>query len=123
MAAIHDDVFDIGLTAAAASGSRLDILAADPGLVYATVTTNTLGNSTAAMTGPANSTAAVSGREIYFPAIGAGTVTNTATAGFWAITNGASKVIASGALTTAQAVTSGNTFSLDEVAVSILDAT
>jgi hypothetical protein len=61
---------------------------------------------------------------ISFPAIAAGTVTNTSTANYWAITSTASsKVIASGPLTTGQAVTSGNTFSLDQVNLFIRDAT
>lgn len=42
MAAIHDDVFDDGLDAAQSTGTRLDLLVADPVLSYATVTTNTL---------------------------------------------------------------------------------
>ena len=126
MAAIADSVLQ-DLTAGAASGNRLDLLNADPVLTYASVTANTLGNATADMTGPAPSTAAASGVEIIFPTIAAGTVTDTAVAGYWAITNGGSggdsdAVLASGALTATQAITSGNTFSLDAVAVSILDA-
>lgn len=120
MAAIHDDVLG-NLDAGQSSGTRLDLLAADPGLTYATVTTNTLGNSTATMTGPITATSGT-GVSISFPAIAAGTVTNTATAGFWAITNQTSKVIATGPLTATQAVTSGNTFSLDEVNLFIRDA-
>jgi len=120
MAAIHDDVLK-DLTAGAASGTRLDLLNADPGLVYATVTTNTLGNSTAAMTGPITATSGT-GVSISFPQIAAGTVTDTATAGFWAITNQSNKVIATGPLSATQAVTSQNTFSLDEVNLFIRDA-
>jgi hypothetical protein len=75
------------------------------------------------MSGPAASTQAASGVEILFPAITAGTVTDTNTAGFWAITNQINKVIATGALSATQAITSGNTFSLDQVSVAILDAT
>lgn len=127
MAAIADSVLS-DLTAGAASGNRMDILGSDPGLTYATVTTNTLGNSTDDMTGPAASTAAASGMEIIFPQISAGTVTATSGAKFWAITNGgaggaSNAVLASGALSATQAVTATNTFSLDAVAVSILDAT
>ena len=123
MAAIHDDVLG-NLDAGQSSGTRLDILAADPGLTYATVTANSLGNSTAAMTGPVTATSG-NGVMISFPAIAAGTVTNTSTANFWAITNQTSKVIASGPITTgsAQVVTSGNTFSLDKVNLFIRDAT
>ena len=78
MAAIHDDVLG-NLDAGQSSGTRLDILAADPGLTYATVTANSLGNSTAAMTGPVTATSG-NGVMISFPAIAAGTVTNTSTA-------------------------------------------
>jgi len=126
MPAIADSVLD-DLTAGAISGNRMDILGSDPGLTYATVTTNTLGNSTADMTGPVDSTAAVDGRSIKFPQISAGSVTATSGAKFWAITNGGAggasdAVLASGALSATQAVTATNTFSLDEVSVTIRDA-
>lgn len=126
MAQIADSVLG-DLTAGAVSGNRLDLLAADPVLSYATVTTNTLGNDTATMTGAVTASSGT-GVQAYFPAITAGTVTNDGTAGYWAITNGGSggssdAVLASGALTTTQAVTSGNTFSLDRVSLFIRDAT
>lgn len=122
MAAIHDNVLG-NLSAGKVSGTDMHICSTDPGVTYATVTANTLGTATDTMTGPAASTQAASGVEILFPQISAGTVTNDGDATHWAITNGSSQIIASGALSASQTVTSGNTFSLDQVSVAILDAT
>lgn len=120
MAAINDEVFDQGLDYADTNGTRIDICSIDPGLTYATVTGNTLGNDTV-NTGVTQD-GAVDGRRVIVPAITAGSVTGTGTATHWALTNGTDTVIASGALTSSQAVTSGNTFTLDAISITIRDA-
>lgn len=127
MAAINDTVFDNGLTTVDTNGTRIDITSTtggDPGTTYATVTANTLGNATVNTGAPGNSTSGT-GRSVQVPAITTtnGAVTNTGTAGWWALNNGSTTVYASGALTTSQAVTSGNRFTLDLVEISIRDAT
>ncbi len=66
---------------------------------------------------------ATDGRRVIVPAITAGSVTGTGTATHWALTNGTNTVIASGALSASQAVTSGNTFTLDHISITIRDAT
>ena len=120
MAFINDEVFDQGLDYADTNGTRIDIVSTDPGGTYATVTGNTLGNDTV-NTGTTEA-GATDGRRVIVPAITAGSVTGTGTATHWALTNGSDTVIASGALSSSQAVTSGNTFTLDAISITIRDA-
>lgn len=121
MAFINDEVRDQGLDWADTNGTRIDICSTDPGGTYATVTANTLGNDTV-NTG-ATENGAVDGRRVIVPAITAGSVTATGTATHWALTNGTDTVVASGALSASQAVTSGNTFTLDAISITVRDAT
>ena len=121
MAAINDEVFDQGLDWADTNGTRLDIVSTDPGLTYATVTGNTLGNKTSYSVGVTEDGAA-DGRRVIGQAITDGTVSGTGTATHWAITNGTDTVVASGALSASQSVTSGNTFTLDAISITIRDA-
>lgn len=120
MPAINDLVFDQGLNYADTNGIRIDICSADPGLVYSNVTTNTLGNDTVNTGAPQDGV--TDGRRVVVPAITAGSVTATGTATHWALTNNVDTVIASGALTASQAVTLGNTFTLDAISITIRDA-
>lgn len=122
MAFINDEVFDQGLDWADTNGTRLDITSTDPGGTYATVTANTLGNKTVGVTAAENADTGT-GRQVTVPAITDGSVTGTGTATHWAIHNGTDTVVASGALTSSQSVTSGNTFTLDEILITIRDAT
>ena len=121
MAFINDEFFDQGLDYADTNGTRLDITSTDPGGTYATVTGNTLGNKTSYNV-QATSNGATDGRRVIGASFTDGSVTGTGTATHWAITNGTDTVIASGALTSSQAVTSGNTFSLDAISITIRDA-
>jgi hypothetical protein len=122
MAAIADSVFDNGLTTIDTNATRLDIVSTDPGLTYATVTGNTLGNDTVNPNAVADG--ATDGRRIVIPAITAGSVTGTGAATHWALTNGTDTVYASNTLTGGgQSVTSGNTFTLDAISITIRDAT
>lgn len=121
MAFLNDNVFDSGLSWADTNGTRIDICSTDPGGTYATVTTNTLGNATVNTGAPTNGD--VDGRKVVVPAITSGTVTGTGTATHWALTDGTANVVASGTLTASQAVTSGNTFTLDAINITLRDAT
>lgn len=121
MAFLNDNVFDSGLAYATTNGTRIDICSADPGGTYANVTANTLGNKT--LTTGAATNGDVDGRKVVVPAITDGSVTGTGTATHWALTNGTSLVVASGTLTASQAVTSGNTFTLDAINITLRDAT
>ena len=117
---INDEVFDQGLDWADTNGTRLDIVSTDPGGNYASVTGNTLGNDTVNTGAP--EAGATDGRRVQVPAITAGSVTGTGTATHWALTNASDTVIASGQLSSPQAVTSGNTFTLDAISITIRDA-
>ena len=121
MAFINDNVFDQGLNWADTNGTRIDICSTDPAGTYATVVANTLGNATVNTGAPQDGV--TNGRRVVVPAITAGSVTGTGTATHWALTDATANVVASGALTASQAVTSGNTFTLDAIDITIADAT
>mgnify|MGYP003646602527 FL=1 len=120
MAFIADTVFDNGLTVVDTNGTRLDITSTEATTYTEATSTYTLGNDTVNTGAP--EAGAVDGRRVIVPAISAGSVTGTGTAAFWALTDGASVLYATGALSASQAVTSGNTFSLDAVSITIRDA-
>tara|TARA_R110000764_G_scaffold147162_2_gene234990 strand:- start:2791 stop:3153 length:363 start_codon:yes stop_codon:yes gene_type:complete len=120
MAFIADTVFDNGLTVVDTNGTRLDICSAEPTTYAQATSTLTLGNDTVNTGAPTNG--ATDGRRVIVPAITAGTVTGTGTAAFWALTNGSNTLYATGSLSASQAVTTGNTFSLDAVSITIRDA-
>lgn len=121
MAALHDDVFDNGLSAIDDNTENLHILKADPGLTFANIATHLLGTK-ATPTIAAPSDRSGGGREVVISAITDGSVSATDTATHFALTDdSASKVLASGALSSSQSVTDGNTFTLTEFAVGIPD--
>lgn len=120
MAFINDLVFDNGLSYADTNGTRLDITSQEATTYAEATSTFTLGNDTVNTGAPEDG--AVDGRRVQVPAITAGSVTATGTATHWALTDGASVLIATGALSASQAVTSGNTFSLDAISVTVRDA-
>ena len=121
MASVNDNVRDSGLDYADTNGTRIDLCSSDPGLTYANVTANTLANATVNTGATTNYTSG--GRKVVVPAISSGTVTGTGTGTHWALTNGSSIVIASGALSSSIALTSGNNFSLDAIDIIFEDAT
>jgi len=122
MAYINDEVFDGGLDYADTNGTRIDICFTQEPTTYTEATsTYTCGNKTGLNTGvPEPGT--TDGRKVVVPAITDGSVTATQTAGWWALTDGASILVATGALSSSQAVTSGNTFTLDAISITIRDA-
>ena len=120
MASLNDEARDQGLDWVITNGTRLDICSTDPGLTYATVTSSTLGNKTLTVGATENADSGT-GRQVAIPAITDGTVSATGTASHWALHNGADTVVASGAFSSSQGVTSGNTFTLDEITVIIRD--
>jgi len=120
MAFMNDEIFDQGLDYADTNGTRLDITSQEANTYTEATSTYTLGNDTV-NTG-ATENGATDGRRVIVPAITAGSVTGTGTASHWALTDGASILVATGALTSSQAVTSGNTFTLDAVSITVRDA-
>ena len=123
MAYINDEVFDGGLDYADTNGTRIDITSQEA-TNYSEATTDatySLGNKTGLNTG-ATQAGSVDGRRVIVPAITDGTVTETGTATHWALTDGSAILVATGALTSSQAVTDGNTFTLDAISITIRDA-
>lgn len=120
MAFINDEVFDQGLDYADTNGTRIDICSSEPAS-YAAVAGVSLGNKTGLNTG-ATQNGATNGRRVIVPAITDGTVTGTGTATHWALTDGSAILVATGALSSSQGVTSGNTFTLDAISITIADA-
>ena len=122
MAYINDTAFDSGLSYLDTNGTRIDICSQEPTTYTEATSTYTLGNKTGLNTG-APQDGATNGRRVIVPAITDGSVTGTATATHWALTDGASLLLATGALSSSQAVTSGNTFTLDAISITFADAT
>ena len=120
MVYINDEVRDQGLDYADTNGTRIDICSSEPAN-YAAIAGVTLGNKTGLNTG-ATQDGAVNGRRVIVPAITDGSVTGTGNATHWALSDGAAVLIASGALSASQSVTSGNTFTLDAISITIADA-
>ena len=119
---INDEVFDQGLDYADTNGTRIDITSQVATTYTEATSTYTLGNKTGLNTG-ATEAGATDGRRVIVPAITDGSVTGTGTATHWALTDGAAVLIATGPLSSSQAVTSGNTFTLDAISITIRDAT
>ena len=119
---INDDILDDLSSLASAANRRVDICYAQEPTTYTEATsTFSCGNKTGlSMTALADGT--VDGRKVSTPAITDGSVTATQTAGWWGLTDASSVLHAAGALSATQAVTSGNTFTLDAIAITNRDA-
>lgn len=115
MVAMVENIYlDNGGVAAQASISAIMICSSEP-TTYASATTSALLGSYnfgagAAFTGPSAGTSPT-GRMLQSVAVTAGTITTTGTASWWAAV-GTASLYAHGLLSAAQAVTSGNTFTL-----------
>lgn len=119
---LHDDILDNGLAYADTNGGRLDICSAQPTNYTEATSTYTLGNKVPPSIGvPENG--ASSGRRVIIAAITDGSVTGTNTATHWALTKttATTALLAAQALSASQGVTSGNTFTLDAISITIPD--
>jgi hypothetical protein len=121
MATLADRVFDNGLTVLDTEANRLDICSTEPTTYTQATTTYTLGNKTSLSIGaPADRTGG--GREVTVASFTDGSVTGTGTAAYYAITDTTnSRLLATGSLSSSQAVTSGNTFSISSFKIGIPD--
>ena len=121
MAALHNDVFDNGLSSIDDNTENLHILSADPGLTWSNIATYLLGTkATPTINVPSDRSAG--GREIIIDAISDGIVLGTDTATHFALTDDSEeKILVSGELAASQAVTSGNAFTLTSFTVGIPD--
>lgn len=124
MAFIADYVFDNGLTVLDTEANRLDICSQEP-VTYSEATTDgtySLGYKTSLSVGSPEDRGG-GGRKVVVAAITDGTVTETATATHWAVSDtGNSRLLATGALSSSQGVTDGNTFTLTAFDIGIPDA-
>ncbi len=120
---INDNIFDNGLASiASATSRRIDICYTQEPANYTEATsTYTCGNKTG-LTLTAIQDGATDGRRVDTPAITDGSVTASQTAGWWGLTDASTTLHAAGALSSSQAVTSGNTFTLDAIQITIRDA-
>lgn len=124
MAFLSDYALDAALAKLDTEANRLDICSQEPTTYGQATTAGTysLGNKTGLSIGaPADRTP--NGRKVTVAGFSDGSVTNTGTATHWAITDTVnSRLLATGALSASQAVTSGNTFSLAAFDIGIPDA-
>lgn len=120
MAYLNDEALDSGLDWVDTNGTRIDICSAEPATYAEATSTYTLGNKTGLNTGAAEDGDA-SGRKVVVPEITDGTVTGTDTATHWALTDGSSILLAANTLSSSQGVTSGNTFTLGAIDITIPD--
>lgn len=123
MATLHNDVFDLGLNELDTDANRLDICSQEP-TTYGQATTPgtySLGYKTGiSVSAPADRDG--DGRQVIISAISDGTVTTSGTATHWALVDTAtSRLLATGALSTPQVVTAGNTFMLTLFTIAVPD--
>lgn len=123
MAFIADSIFDNGLSYATTNGETLYITSAEATTYAEANATFKLGTKTSATVG-SPAAGATDGRRVIVSAITDGAVNGTGTATHWALCkdSATSELLATGALTSSQAVTSGNTFTLDAISITIRDA-
>ena len=121
MASIADYVLDAALTKLDTEADRIDITSQEATTYAEATSTYTLGNSTSLAFG-APQDGDTSGRKVTAAAITDGSVTATGTATHYSIVDvSASRLLATGSLTTSQSVVSGNTFTVAEFDIEIPD--
>lgn len=121
MATISDYVLDAALTKLDTEADRIDITSQEATTYAEATSTYTLGNSTSLAFG-APQDGDTSGRKVTAAAITDGSVTATGTATHYSIVDvSASRLLATGSLTTSQSVVSGNTFTVAAFDIEIPD--
>ena len=121
MATLDNRVFDNGLTTLDTEANKVLVTSQEASTYAEANSTYALGNSTSLSIGaPADRSGG--GRKVAVASITDGSVTGTGTATHYALvdTNN-SRLLATGALTASQAVTSGNTFTLATFDIGIPD--
>ena len=121
MATLNDRVFDQGLSVLDLEANAIHVTSQEATVYNDATATYSLGNSTSLSIGaPADRTGG--GREVTVAQIADGSITGTGTATHYAIVDTVnSRVLATGALTASQSVTSGNTFTLASFKIGIPD--
>lgn len=122
MAFLSDNVLDNGLQYLTDNGAALYICSQQPTTYTEATSTYALGSKTSLTVGsPTNGD--TSGRKVVIPAITDGSVTSTGTATHWALvkTTATTELLATQALGSSQAVTSGNTWTLGATDITLPD--
>lgn len=121
MASLSDRVLDNGLNVLSTEANKILITSQEATTYTEANSTYALGNSTSLSIGaPADRTGG--GREVTASALSDGSVSSNGTATHYAIVDTInSRLLATGALSVSQVVTSGNTFSLGSFTVGIPD--
>ena len=121
MASLGDRVLDNGLSVLDTEVDKLFITSAEATTYTQAATTYALGvKNTPTVSAPADRTGG--GREVTVSAITDGSVTGNGTATHYALVDSAnSRLLAAGALSSAQSVTAGNTFTLTSFKIGIPD--
>lgn len=121
MPTLNDRVFDNGLTVLDTEANRVDICSQEPTTYAQATSTYTLGNTTSiSISAPTDGD--TSGRKVTLAAITGASVSGTGTATHYAISDTSNtRLLVTGSLSASQAVTSGNTFSLNAVDIELND--
>jgi hypothetical protein len=121
MATLNDRVLDNGLTVLDTEADKI-VITSQAATTYAEANaTYALGNSTS-LSIAAPTDRGAGGREVVVAAVSDGAVTATGTASHYAIIDTVnSRLLAVSTLTTSQAVTNGNTFTLSSISIGIPD--
>jgi hypothetical protein len=121
MAFLADYILDLALAELDTATTTLYICSQEPTTYAEASSTYALGNKTSLSIGaPADRTP--NGRKVTVASFTDGSVTGTATATHWAITKSGTTLMATGQLSSSQAVTNGNTFTLAAFDIGIPDA-
>ena len=121
MAFVRDAALDALLADIRSNVDKLHITSAEASS-FANVASVTLGNKATPSLGAVGA-ATPNGRKFTVSAITDGTVTGTGTAAYWALVDeGSSELLATGALSSSQGVTNGNTFTLAAFDITAPDA-
>ena len=123
MAFIADIIFDSGLDYLTTNGESVYLCSQEPTTYTEAVSTYALADENAVSMGAA-AAGATDGRRVIVPAITGGDVTGTGTVTHWAVvkTTATTALLATGALASSQAITSGNTFDMAAFSITIRDA-
>lgn len=121
MAFLADYILDLALSELDTATATLYICSQEPTDYTEASSTYALGNKSGLSIGTPGDRSG-GGRKVTVAAITDGSVTDTDTATHWAITKDGDTLMATGELASSQAVTSGNTFTLDAFDIGIPDA-
>jgi hypothetical protein len=121
MAFLADYILDLALAELDTATTTLYITSQEATTYAEASSTYALGNKTSLSIGAPGDRGG-GGRKVTVASFTDGSVTGTATATHWAITKSGTTLMATGSLSSGQAVTSGNTFTLAAFDIGIPDA-